>query len=307
VQIAISLNICVGRCAEEQMIPRLKRAGFDGIDFNFCDLLDRVDWRDDRAVESLLGPWQAAARAAGLPWVQGHGPMFGMFSASPNDERARSLSAPAIRAAARLGVPWMVFHPDVFPGAFDKAHRRAVMERNAAFFRSLLPACEAGGVGIAIENIFDAAGRHGNRGCPRFYGSVPDELCELVDHLDHPLVGACWDTGHARLMNHDQAACLAALGPRLKVLHVQENDGKNDDHVLPFANGRDGVDWDGVVAGLRAAGYAGPFTYETHNAFNAVPEPLLDVALRYGAQVARHLVDRITSDRAGTAARGKGT
>jgi sugar phosphate isomerase/epimerase len=293
-KIATSLNICVDRCREEQMIPRLAAAGFDGLDFNFCDMVERIDWHDAKAVAALLEPWQKAAEANRMTWVQAHGPMFGMFSSTAKDQKAGSLSVPAILAAARLGVPWMVFHPDVFPGSFDKAHLRAVRDRNAAFFRTLLPACEEGHVGIAIENIFDAAGRHGNRGCPRFFGTVPDELCELIDELDHPLVGACWDTGHARLMNHDQAACLAALGRRLKVLHIQENDGLNDDHMLPYVNGRSGVAWAGVVRGLRDAGYAGPFTYETHNAIQALPEELIDAMLRYAAQIARYLVDQIT-------------
>jgi sugar phosphate isomerase/epimerase len=292
-QIAMSLNICVNRCSEEQMIPRLAAAGFDALDFDFCDMIDRVDWTDERAVTPLVEGWQAAGRRAGLVWVQAHGPMFNMFGSSPKDEKARSLCGAAIRCAGRLGVRWMVLHPDTFPGSFDKTHRRSVLEHNAAFFRSLLPACEANRVGIAIENIFDAAGRHGDRGCPRFWGSVPDELCELIDYLDHPLIGACWDTGHAKLMNHDQASCLAALGRRLKALHIQENDGRNDDHMLPFANGREGVDWNQVVKGLSDAQFAGPFTYEVHNAFHAVPDALLDDTLRHAARVARYLSDQI--------------
>jgi sugar phosphate isomerase/epimerase len=118
-------------------------------------------------------------------------------------------------------------------------------------------------------------------------------LCELIDYLDHPLIGACWDTGHAKLMNHDQASCLSALGRRLKALHIQENDGRNDDHMLPFANGREGVDWNQVVKGLSDAQFAGPFTYEVHNAFHAVPDALLDDTLRHAARVARYLSDQI--------------
>jgi len=292
-QVAISLNICVNRCLEQEMIPRLARAGFDGVDFNFCDMNQRIDWCDDRAVDALLAPWQSAVQSSGMAWVQGHGPMFNMFGESPEDQKAKALSIPAIRAAAKLGVPWMVFHPDVFAGSFDKGHRRKILEKNAEFFRSLLPTCEKGNVGIAIENLFDSAGRHGSRGAPRFYGAVPDELCELIDYLNHPLIGACWDTGHAKLMNHDQASAIGTIGHRLKVLHVQENDGKNDDHMLPFANARGGIDWDGVVQGLRAASYRGPFTYETHNALLAVPDALLDMMLEGAARIGRYFATQI--------------
>lgn len=299
-RIAISLNICVKRCAEEQMIPRLARAGFDGLDFNFCDMTKRIDWMDERAVAELLRPWQRAAETAKMTWVQSHGPMFKMFGQTPQDQQVRALCVPAIRASGLLGVPWMVLHPDVFAGPFDKVHYRAILEANVVFFRSLLPECEKAKVGIAIENIFDGAGKHGERNCPRFYGAVPEELCELIDELDHPLIGACWDSGHARLMGLDPAQCLPILGHRLKALHVQENDGRDDDHMLPFVNGRNGVDWAAFTEGLRAAGYQGALTYENHNAYAAVPDALFDAALRYGAQIAEYLVGQVAG---GTASR----
>ena len=292
-RIATSLNICTGRCPETEIMPRVAAAGFDGLDFNFLDLLDRLDWLDERAAAGFLDRLDNAARAAGLVWVQGHGPMFSMFSDAPRSAARRALCKPAIRACARLGVPWMVLHPDVFAGPFDAAHRRAILDRNVAFFRGLLPECEKHNVGLALENIFDSAGRDDGRNAARFYGSVPEELCELIDALKHPLVGACWDTGHARIMGLDQRAALAALGPRLKVLHVQENDGAHDDHMLPFHNGPGGVDWNAVTDGLRAARYQGAFTYEVHNAFRAVPEPLFDQTLRYSVAIARCLVARI--------------
>ena len=258
----MSLNICVNRCAEEQMIPRLAAAGFDGLDFNFCDLMDRIDWTDARAVDDLLHPWQRAAEQGNMSWVQAHGPMFNMFGRSTKDLRARELCSAAIRVCGLLGVPWMVLHPDVFAGPFDKSHHQALLDGNALFFRSLLPQCEKANVGIAIENIFDAAGKHGSRNWPRFFGAVPEELCELIDELDHPLIGACWDTGHARIMGLDPAVCLPILGPRLKALHVQENDGRDDDHMLPFVNGQQGVNWDHFTSGLRDARYQGALTYE---------------------------------------------
>lgn len=292
-RIATSLNICTNRFAEVEVIPRLAAAGYDGLDFNFLDLLDRLDWFDEGTADRWLDQLAAAARAAGLVWVQAHGPMFNMFGDTPRDHRLRALCVPCLRACGRLGVPWMVLHPDVFAGPFDAAHRRAILDGNLAFFRGLLPECEKHRVGLALENIFDDAARDAGRNAGRWYGAVPDELCELLDAFQHPLVGACWDTGHARIMNLDQRAAIAALGRRLKVLHVQENDGLNDDHQLPFTNGPRGVDWSAVTAGLRAARYEGAFTYEVHNAFRAVPAALWDHLLRYSVEVARQLVARI--------------
>src|ERR1700722_18225316 len=121
-QIAISLNICVGRCTEEQMIPRVSRAGFDAMDFNFCDLTNRIDWYDQQAVDTLLNGWLNVAQAHNIGWIQAHGPMFSFFSSDSRQLQLRELCVPALHACKRLGVRWMVLHPDVFAGPFDKVH-----------------------------------------------------------------------------------------------------------------------------------------------------------------------------------------
>jgi sugar phosphate isomerase/epimerase len=66
--------------------------------------------------------------------------------------------------------------------------------------------------------------------------------------------------------------------------------------MLPFVNGCQGVNWAHFTAGLRSAGYQGALSYETHNAFNAVPDALLDATLKYAVQIGRHLVQEIGVD-----------
>lgn len=282
--IATSMNVCLGRCSELELLPRLAAAGFDGLDFNFIDLLDRIDWKNQRVAETWVDQLKSAAQAAGLKWVQAHGPMFNPLASGQQVEKCRALCEPSIAACGRLGVPWMVLHPGTAPGAWDRAHRREVIERNAAYFRTLLPQCEKANVGLAIENMPE---RYSNEG--RVFGAVPEDLCELIDLLNHPLVGACWDTGHAKLMRLEQRSAIASLGARLKVIHAQENDGRDDDHMLPFANGRAGVDWKAVTAGLREAGYKGAFTFEVHNGLQGQPEELFDAVLRHAVQTGRLL------------------
>ena len=47
---------------------------------------------------------------------------------------------------------------------------------------------------------------------------------------------------------------LAAVGRRLALVHIHDNDGMTDSHALP---GEGSIDWDAAMAGLRAVGYAG--------------------------------------------------
>ena len=103
---------------------------------------------------------------------------------------------------------------------------------------------------------------------------------------DLPLVGLCWDTGHAHLQRVPQAWAIGQLGARLKVLHIQDNNAQNDDHILPLHGT---IDWSTVLDGLRAAGYQGAWSLEVHNGIRRLPDHLRDDALALGVKVSRWL------------------
>jgi len=274
-QLATSLNVLYDYTPDiEAAVARIAAAGFDALDFNGCDMM--VPWRGPGGDEHL-NKLKAAADRHGLPFVQAHGPMYDYFG-----EDAEAHLADTFRCmewCSRLGLPWMVMHPYRLPGAHSNEHWQRCMEVNLDYFRQFIPAMERLGVGIAIENLSDffSPGRS--------FGSVPGEIAKLCDALDHELFGLCWDTGHAFLQCLDQKEALSSLGSRLKVLHIQDNDGKSDAHLLPY-HGK--VKWDDVVAGLKGAGYQGAWTYETHNAVRTLPDPLRDDALRLAVTIGRH-------------------
>ena len=83
-------------------------------------------------------------------------------------------------------------------------------------------------------------------------------MCDSF-HTDH--VGICWDTGHARLNNDDQAACISFLGDRIKCTHIHNNWGVRDDHAPPVYGD---IEWDKVMSAFAGIGYQGPLTLETH-------------------------------------------
>ncbi len=292
-KIATSMNIRPQGVTEPRLMAALAKAGFDGIDLPFYEHRDGVDWSDEKVLCAWADQREAWAAEAGIEWVQAHGPFFDMFGEDDEAKRQRESCRHAIRVCGRLGIPWMVLHPDIFPGDFGAEHVSAMMQGNADFFGSLIDDCEKHHVGIAIENIFDHYAQ--TRGCQRYFAGIPDEQCALIDKLNHPLIGGCWDTGHAHMNGVDQREGITQLGPRLKAIHIQETRSgpDRDDHVLPYSIEPPGVDWDGVTSGLREIGFKGPFTFETHQAIRRVPVGLLDEALRYKLAVGRHLMGKI--------------
>ncbi|MDF2440990.1 MAG: hypothetical protein JWN98_1974 [Abditibacteriota bacterium] len=288
-KLSTSLNVLFDptRVSACQAVQRLANAGFEALDFNFTDWCFPESpfvtdgWRD----------WVAeigrCAADCGVAFTQCHGPIFHKFGDTQRQRHLTSLSHRSLEAAGMLGISWVVFEPETDHGAWDAAHLEALKQRNIEWFGALLSTAEASSVGLALENCTDM---HANgRGISRWYGSVPSELIALIDAFAHPRIGACWDTGHAQIQGVEQGAALRALGTRLKALHIQDNDGKADQHLLPYYGH---VKWPEIVQTLHDIEFAGDFTYEVHNSIRPLPDELRDEALHFAVSIGKQLLNR---------------
>ena len=82
-------------------------------------------------------------------------------------------------------------------------------------------------------------------------------------------MGAVIDTGH-RNLGGDSAAALRTVGRHLITLHLHDNHGERDEHLLP---GRGNIAWDEVNRALAEIRYDGVFMYEINR-----PEDLRELA-----------------------------
>lgn len=90
--------------------------------------------------------------------------------------------------------------------------------------------------------------------------STADELNNIIDQLDDTCFGICLDTGHLNLCDGDQTAFIRKAGNRLGALHIADNEGERDQHMMPYAKGN--IKWDRVVKALNEIGYSELFNLE---------------------------------------------
>jgi sugar phosphate isomerase/epimerase len=95
------------------------------------------------------------------------------------------------------------------------------------------------------------------------------DLRELIDLVDHPLFHAVWDAGHANLQEMPQDEELRILGSHVRALHIQDNRGDTDSHLLPFLGT---MSMDALMNGLKDIGYNGYFTFEVGGIFTPPAE-----------------------------------
>jgi sugar phosphate isomerase/epimerase len=102
------------------------------------------------------------------------------------------------------------------------------------------------GVGLALEVMPNAL-------------SSADALSRLIEEeLDGLDVGVCLDYGHAHIMG-EVCDAVETLSGHLWTTHVHDNDGRHDDHLVPFAGT---IDWDAAMMATQKIGYDGALMFE---------------------------------------------
>lgn len=95
----------------------------------------------------------------------------------------------------------------------------------------------------------------------------------VLDELDAPHVGLCFDFGHAHL-GGDVVDALEVASGLVMSTHVHDNRGRVDDHLWPFEGT---IDWGAALMTLQKLGYEGPFVLAPAASPN---RPVADVLAR---------------------------
>ena len=88
-----------------------------------------------------------------------------------------------------------------------------------------------------------------------------EQLNYMIDQVGDRHFGICLDTGHLNLAeDKDQVRFIHAAGDRLHALHIADNEGERDQHMMPFGKGK--VKFENVVRALKEIGYTDLFNLE---------------------------------------------
>ncbi len=73
----------------------------------------------------------------------------------------------------------------------------------------------------------------------------------LFTHIDSRYMGLCFDSGHEHAFTPNEDY-VASYGSRLMAMHLHDNDGKSDQHRIPFFGN---IDWEKKVRELNNCPY----------------------------------------------------
>lgn len=237
--LSISTDYVTGRGSAEQYLREIAKAGFSHV--HWCQ-----EWNSDY----FYADKEIAQICTWLNWYRLH---ITDLHASAGEKMRWGASDETVctegvalvknrlRMTAMLGGDVIVLH---LPGEYDRADEHApVRDAVRRSLDELTAYAREQGVRIALEN-------------------TPDDntaaIAELLDTYDEDVLGFCYDSGHGNIAGNGLER-LAALRHRLIAIHLHDNDGKSDQHALPF----DGtVDWTRLMSLIADSAYHKPLTLE---------------------------------------------
>lgn len=267
----ISVEECISACAE---------VGYEYIDMNLAGQgrpgmpLTRDDWMD----------WAHRIRGLGdelgVEFKQSHCYFYNSGDLTiPNRDYHEELVRRSIIASGILGVEWMVMHPANIKDEVWYSYEKS-LKFNLDYHGPYIELAKKHDVGIALENLNEF-------GKNRRFCASPDELIELVDTINDPSVGICWDFGHGNISGVNQVEALRRIGKRLRATHVADNHGVSDEHLAPYYGN---IDWKAMVSVLKEIGYDGDFAFEIQFFTDVLPANLRDDILAFTYKLGVHLL-----------------
>ena len=260
-KLSITNNAVFGVRAEgkAQYLPELgietcAKAGFDRMEYNFCvgpaggKPLASDNWKDTVVrLKQVLDE-----NGITVPYTHDFWYLMASTKGAEDIALKDTMVRRSVEASVMVGSPMMVIHTQsIFDGQGYSPEKTHIY--NKVFLSEMGELATKAGLSLAIENVFPIPGAIG-------HACYPEEIAELMQELNDPLFGICWDFGHANMAQVDHEQALEIIAPWLRHIHVNDNKAKTDEHTIP---GLGTVPWDKVMKKLKAVGYQGDLTLTT--------------------------------------------
>ena len=282
-----------GRFGYEKAFAMIKEAGFDAADVSLGGMTSLYSPLNQPGYEKQAREIRRAADAAGLVINQTHAPFKYPLDIWEKSEHLYPILKRTLEISSIFGAEVDVIHPYHHPVFLG--HEDELFEKNMEYYGELLPTAKDVNVKIGVENMYQVDSRRKyiiDDTCSRLY-----DFIRYVDTLNSDYAIACLDIGHVTLIQQADEPWdyIRGLGhKRLRALHVHDNDYRGDQHRMPYEGS---INWLEITKALGEIDYQGYFTYETSGHFGAMDDEFVPIALKYMADIAKHMSDLVERNR----------
>jgi sugar phosphate isomerase/epimerase len=252
----------------KEQLPRIRAAGFTHVSLGGGDLGHSGYLDPERRKDLNLRMTNNGIRICSIhvPFRAG----VDISAAEPGPAQAAlDLYKQCIDAAEELSAAAVIFHPGP-DRTGDDVRRKDILTGQMT---KLAEYIGSRNIKLAVENLRN-----------EFLNGA---LGHSLDMIRNPKYGLCFDTSHDNLTSRP-LEILKKYGGRMIATHVSDNNGREDDHLLPFEGGIDWKKFSGIFARIK---FSGPFLLEVEMRESAYKDP--DEFLRQAFTRGQKLLDLI--------------
>lgn len=296
-------NLITNTETAQMNFPLLKEAGFDAVDLNIDVVFNRTggaaysvpkhstlfDLPEEEVIEYFKGI-KEAAEANGIKIAQTHAPFPSYRVGKEEDfnDYLTEVIRKSIAVNGYLGCPYIVIHP-VVPDYGNTFTKEEIYRMNVDFYARFIPELKKHGVTACLESMWV-------KNKTKIYAAPCNDFEEVNRYIDElngmageELFGFCLDTGHVVITSGNLREAIRTVGKNIKVLHLHDVDGVNDNHTMPYV----GItDWDMIMTELKNIGYEGTLNFEAGNAWLMFPEPLRPDAIKMLGRIGNYFAEK---------------
>ena len=233
---------------DKEKIKAIYDAGFKYVDFSLYSLSLNDEYMKENWEEKILDLKEYADNL-GVKFVQAHSP--GGNPCSTNEDEVDSLiktTKRSIEICGVLGIPNTVVHA----GTNESFSKEKWLESNKNFYAQILPVAKENNVNVLCENTT-------TKNIGKAFGLTnADRMLEFIQYVDHQNFHACWDVGHGNC-ERNQISNINKLGKEIFAIHLDDNFGNQDSHLLPYCGN---ADFRSIVKALDNIGFEGYYSFE---------------------------------------------
>lgn len=284
-----------------QGIIDIKGAGFEALS---CDLsilcgpndlenlgqknLDRkrknIVGNDPARMHECLWPMLAKSKEAGLTFPIAVTPYL-----APGTKRKdlntllQALAEESLKICREIGCGHLVISP-----LFAGITKEGLWELNREYYLHLAEVAKESGVMILLENLCRDINGHPVRGVCSDGRIAAEWVDRLNEEVGEERFGFCMDVGTCNLCGQNMYDFILALGSRIKAVVLRDNNGNQDNALLPFTavnQGRLQTNWLKLIRGLREICFNGFLILNMADSAAAVSPILRPALLQYAKSV----------------------
>lgn len=246
-KVALSTHLFVFYTLNKDILSMIREYGFTNIEI--WGMRPHFDYYDNQYLNHI----KKSMDEFRLKVCSFHAPMYRfvgdaqqglwLFLSDINEEKRRSAveETKKLMEVAGLFEPInFVIHPDLSVNNFE-----LTLKNLRISLEELEPAARKAGIKLALETGIRSS-------------NLSSSIVNLVNELDPETFGVCVDVGHANVGENSLTALEVAM-ERLLEVHVSDNNGDGDAHLVP---GEGNIKWAEVVGKLKACNFEGNFVFE---------------------------------------------